>query len=350
MGERHIPTSEELEQASARQKPTLFSRLRHGRLRVKPGAGEAKKVNAPGGPVRPVVETQPNPTPAAATQPADSSAPDPAAAVAPSPVTATPKTGRPINISSTVRETRGAGVRKPGVAGTTEPIPAPVPTAVQPPAAVPPKPVIPTTSTAPRPAAAAVSPPAPPKVPPPPPVRTVVPPSVTPPVRSIPAAPRPSPPPPVPASLHAVAQRVFGKVFTGGPQRFSEPTWTHEGGSSVGCVDCDGELHVFRRPYESAEKQYRYWGFACSECARCFTLDDFDSATQQRLKGEAPHAKARPQLPTRVFTNAELVEWALSRACSACQAQLASGEDGVGLHQACRKAFEAARVLRSHPS
>lgn len=345
MRERRIPTSEELEQAAAQHKPKLFSRLRHGRLKVKPGAGEAKKVNGPGGPGRPPVETPPAPTPAVVAEPANISPPVPAAPDAPAP----PK-GRPIKISSTVKEARGAGVRKPALPGSAVPAPTPAPATARAPmppsTAVPQAPATPSAPPTQQPAAPVPAPPAKPmKSPTAAPARAAAHSPATPPARPASSAPSrlrpPTPAGPGPGSLHDVAGRVLGKVVSGGPQRFSEPAWTHEGGSSVGCADCDGELHVFRRPYESAGKQYRYWGFVCSECAGCFTLDEFDSATQQMLKGENPKPLKRE------FTNQELVEWALSRACGGCQTSLPSNQDRSGLHPACRKAFEAAQVLRS---
>ena len=144
-----------------------------------------------------------------------------------------------------------------------------------------------------------------------------------------------------------MAQSVLGVTITGGPARFGEPTWTYEGGTKVVCCDCDGELHVFRRPYDSNGRQYRYWGFACPGCCGAFALDEFDTATQKRLKGEDQNSPRPAPAPKPLFTPIELADWAASRACGDCRAQIAAGRSASVQHTACLKAMEAARLLKS---
>lgn len=88
-------------------------------------------------------------------------------------------------------------------------------------------------------------------------------------------------------SLYDAARHVLGVSVVGGHPRFAGPTWNYEGGAGMCCFECGEELQVFRRPYESAGKQYRYWGFVCPGCRRCFTLDEFDTASQKLLRSHA---------------------------------------------------------------
>ena len=90
--------------------------------------------------------------------------------------------------------------------------------------------------------------------------------------------------PSIPGSLYDAASRALRISVRGGHPRFAGPTWSYEGAAGACCSECGGELHVFRRPYDSAGRRYRYWGFVCPGCRRCFTLDEFDAASQKLLR------------------------------------------------------------------
>jgi ATP-dependent DNA helicase RecQ len=69
-------------------------------------------------------------------------------------------------------------------------------------------------------------------------------------------------------------------------ERFGEPGWIYEGCcGDVACASCrDTPLHVWRCPYQSGGKTYRYWGIVCMACRSIVDLSGFDNSAKKLLR------------------------------------------------------------------
>lgn len=89
---------------------------------------------------------------------------------------------------------------------------------------------------------------------------------------------------PADTTVAGVMFAVLGAVPEGGPARFREPGWSHAGQApSLTCETCGSALHVCRRPYTSAGKEYRYWALVCPECLTCAAPDDLSRGQRKAL-------------------------------------------------------------------
>jgi hypothetical protein len=61
--------------------------------------------------------------------------------------------------------------------------------------------------------------------------------------------------------LPAVNKLGIAPVARG--ERFAAPGWVYEGTPLIPCPECGGKLYVWRKPYESGGKAYRYWAVVC---------------------------------------------------------------------------------------
>ena len=68
--------------------------------------------------------------------------------------------------------------------------------------------------------------------------------------------------------------------------RFGEPGWIYEGCcGDVACASCrDTPLHVWRRPYQTGGKTYRYWAIVCTTCRTIVDLSGFDNSAKKSLR------------------------------------------------------------------
>ena len=68
-------------------------------------------------------------------------------------------------------------------------------------------------------------------------------------------------------------------------KRFSEDGWELEGESSAVCTDCDfgTRLLVFRKPYESSGKFYKYWCVVCLTCKEAAALRNYDDESRKLI-------------------------------------------------------------------
>jgi ATP-dependent DNA helicase RecQ len=72
-------------------------------------------------------------------------------------------------------------------------------------------------------------------------------------------------------------------------KRFNETGWTLQGECTVvSCPNtlCTGRsLWIWRKPYESGERTYSYWGIVCSKCKRLTGQDPFENQDKKSLRG-----------------------------------------------------------------
>ena len=68
-------------------------------------------------------------------------------------------------------------------------------------------------------------------------------------------------------------------------KRFNQDGWELEGESAVVCTDCDHgtRLVVFRKPYKSSGKFYKYWCVVCLTCKEAAALSNYDSESQKLI-------------------------------------------------------------------
>ena len=79
---------------------------------------------------------------------------------------------------------------------------------------------------------------------------------------------------------HVLGLRVDPRL-----RRFRQPGWSYEGfAGPVGCPQCGGSLHIFRKPYESAGKHYRYWAVVCASERIARDLDSLGPETTKALR------------------------------------------------------------------
>lgn len=67
-------------------------------------------------------------------------------------------------------------------------------------------------------------------------------------------------------------------------ERFLEGDWTRQGLAPLTCEYCEHRLVVYRRPYQSAGKEYRYWGIVCLDCGTANGLDVYDAETKKAFR------------------------------------------------------------------
>ncbi|MDO0911149.1 DEAD/DEAH box helicase [Streptomyces sp. DT2A-34] len=72
-------------------------------------------------------------------------------------------------------------------------------------------------------------------------------------------------------------------------ERFEQPGWTYEEAVKLPCPACEGEMHVLRKPYESAGKTFRYVAVVCPGCPLVYTLADLGLKNVEQLR-KATHA------------------------------------------------------------
>jgi hypothetical protein len=68
-------------------------------------------------------------------------------------------------------------------------------------------------------------------------------------------------------------------------RRFSGDGWELEGESSAVCTDCDfgTRLLVFRKPYESSGKSFKYWCVVCLTCKEAAALRNYDADSRKLI-------------------------------------------------------------------
>lgn len=84
--------------------------------------------------------------------------------------------------------------------------------------------------------------------------------------------------------LPEAVEQTLGIVVAPSIQRFLEGDWFYQGSPPLICGQCESDLEVFRRHYESSGKSYRYWAVICPSCAFVEGLDAFDAATKKALR------------------------------------------------------------------
>jgi hypothetical protein len=149
---------------------------------------------------------------------------------------------------------------------------------------------------------------------------------IDPPIRRPPAGEEPTP---TAVFLPAVDKLGFAPVAHS--ERFTAPGWEYEGTPPLPCPECGGRLHVWRKPYESGGKAYRYWAIVCDrervvrdlkwfndrETSLTKVLRQWSKATEPRAHDmsadEAPEARPREQHNAREFE-----EWTRSSQCRRC--------------------------------
>jgi hypothetical protein len=84
--------------------------------------------------------------------------------------------------------------------------------------------------------------------------------------------------------LVAQVRAERGVTLTTQEDRFQQGQWTYQGLAPLVCEDCGGRLHVYRRPYQSSGREYRYWGIVCLACCSVSGLDIYDAQTKQAFR------------------------------------------------------------------
>lgn len=91
-------------------------------------------------------------------------------------------------------------------------------------------------------------------------------------------------------SAHEAAQNALGRLFSGGPSRFSKPGWFHVGTNTVACPRCAGQTHGLRRKYTtSAGDTYYFWAIACPICLELFAPDKLPEDARKKLYQSSEH-------------------------------------------------------------
>jgi hypothetical protein len=67
-------------------------------------------------------------------------------------------------------------------------------------------------------------------------------------------------------------------------ERFFQGEWVYQGRAPLTCEECRRRLYVYRRPYESGGKEYRYWGVVCVGCGTVNGLDVYDVVTRRAFR------------------------------------------------------------------
>ena len=86
-------------------------------------------------------------------------------------------------------------------------------------------------------------------------------------------------------SVYALMHGVLGAEPTGGPRRFGEPGWTYEGVVvALTCASCGAAMHVCRKPYRSAGREFRYWALICPQCLTCLEPGDLSDVQRKVIR------------------------------------------------------------------
>lgn len=91
-----------------------------------------------------------------------------------------------------------------------------------------------------------------------------------------------------PNLVEAVSQR-FGVDVRGMYRRFQDPGWFYTGQVEVTCPRCGTALESFRRPYDTSQGRYHYWGLLCLTCKVLLAPEDLDRRRRQRLYRSSRH-------------------------------------------------------------
>jgi len=86
------------------------------------------------------------------------------------------------------------------------------------------------------------------------------------------------------AGLPLAAIQELGVLVEPTIPRFLEGEWLYQGSPPLVCANCESDLQVFRRHYESNGKAYRYWAIVCPSCAFVDELAAFDAETKMTLR------------------------------------------------------------------
>lgn len=86
--------------------------------------------------------------------------------------------------------------------------------------------------------------------------------------------------------LPELVSRRLGFQPTWTEERFEDDGWVEEGRcETVPCWDCGHlGLDVWRKPYQSGGKEYRYWGVVCSQCKSIVDLQSFEASAKTELR------------------------------------------------------------------
>ena len=101
------------------------------------------------------------------------------------------------------------------------------------------------------------------------------------------------------STLTEIGKSRFGAPFDR-PGRFKQEGWIYEGAREWPCPTCGGDLHVARKPYESAGKVYRYWALMCPRCRSVWAPQDLEPELRQLIYRSSPG----PSLSDRAHTGA----------------------------------------------
>lgn len=86
-------------------------------------------------------------------------------------------------------------------------------------------------------------------------------------------------------SLYDVVTAQFGGVVvTGQHKRFERTGWFAVDPVVVGCPECGGSVHPFRRPYlDSNGKAFRHWALVCLACRKAWAPSDLSPENRRLL-------------------------------------------------------------------
>jgi len=91
-------------------------------------------------------------------------------------------------------------------------------------------------------------------------------------------------------SVHSVvdlAYKMFGVNFHEAKGRLAKPGWFYTGDSQTRCQDCNNQLEIFRKPYNTSAKQtYHYYALVCAKCSTITTPNELPDEDRSRLYKE----------------------------------------------------------------
>lgn len=85
------------------------------------------------------------------------------------------------------------------------------------------------------------------------------------------------------SSLPELVESILGISLANPVGRFKSKDWTYIGKAPVQCPECSLDLEVFRKPYETSQGHFKFWGLICASCRSSFGLKKVSNDDKKRL-------------------------------------------------------------------